>query len=92
MLDSKQDKLSQGFHPEGEPCDLKKMKAVEENGEEAEPVRNGAESISEGEGVDVNSGSTDSSGDGITFPFKPGMSVLAVLCSPFLPPFTLLQP
>ncbi|XP_063091739.1 eukaryotic translation initiation factor 4 gamma 3 isoform X2 [Cavia porcellus] len=71
VLDSKQDKLSQGFHPEGEPCDLKKMKAVEENGEEAEPVRNGAESISEGEGVDVNSGSTDSSGDGITFPFKP---------------------
>lgn len=46
------------------------MKAVEENGEEAEPVRNGAESVSEGEGVDANSGSTDSSGEGVTFPFK----------------------
>uniref|UniRef100_A0A8C2W5W8 Eukaryotic translation initiation factor 4 gamma 3 n=1 Tax=Chinchilla lanigera TaxID=34839 RepID=A0A8C2W5W8_CHILA len=71
VLESEQDKMSQGFHPEGEPSDLKKVKTVEENGEEAEPVRNGAESISEGEGVDANSGSTDSSGDGITFPFKP---------------------
>lgn len=48
------------------------MKAGEENGEEAEPLRNGAESISEGEGGDANSGSTDSSGDGTTFPFKAG--------------------
>ncbi|KAM6173708.1 eukaryotic translation initiation factor 4 gamma 3 isoform 1-T1 [Erethizon dorsatum] len=71
ILESEQDKMSQGFHPEGEHSDLKKVKAMEENGEEAEPVRNGAESISEGEGVDTNSGSTDSSGDGITFPFKP---------------------
>eukprot|EP00074_Homo_sapiens_P083591 XP_016858183.1 eukaryotic translation initiation factor 4 gamma 3 isoform X20 [Homo sapiens] len=71
VLESEQDKMSQGFHPERDPSDLKKVKAVEENGEEAEPVRNGAESVSEGEGIDANSGSTDSSGDGVTFPFKP---------------------
>ncbi|XP_066126321.1 eukaryotic translation initiation factor 4 gamma 3 isoform X18 [Saccopteryx bilineata] len=70
VLESDQDKMSQGFHPERDPSDLKKMKAVEENGEEAEPVRNGAESVSEGEGVDAHSGSTDSSGEGVTFPFK----------------------
>ncbi|XP_058299877.1 eukaryotic translation initiation factor 4 gamma 3 isoform X10 [Hylobates moloch] len=71
VLESEQHKMSQGFHPERDPSDLKKVKAVEENGEEAEPVRNGAESVSEGEGIDANSGSTDSSGDGVTFPFKP---------------------
>uniref|UniRef100_A0A2K5RWD3 Eukaryotic translation initiation factor 4 gamma 3 n=1 Tax=Cebus imitator TaxID=2715852 RepID=A0A2K5RWD3_CEBIM len=71
VLESEQDKMSQGFHPERDPSDLKKVKAVEENGEEAEPVRNGAESVSEVEGIDANSGSTDSSGDGVTFPFKP---------------------
>ncbi|XP_010624330.1 eukaryotic translation initiation factor 4 gamma 3 isoform X3 [Fukomys damarensis] len=71
VLESEQDKMSQGLHPEGDPSDLKKVKAVEENGEEAEPVRNGAENISESEGVDANSGSIDSSGDGLTFPFKP---------------------
>ncbi|XP_017707600.1 PREDICTED: eukaryotic translation initiation factor 4 gamma 3 isoform X9 [Rhinopithecus bieti] len=71
VLESEQDKMSQGFHPERDPSDLKKVKAVEENGEEAEPVRNGAESVSEGEGIDANSGSTDNSGDGVTFPFKP---------------------
>uniref|UniRef100_A0A8C4M6F1 Eukaryotic translation initiation factor 4 gamma 3 n=1 Tax=Equus asinus TaxID=9793 RepID=A0A8C4M6F1_EQUAS len=71
VLDSEQDKMSQGFHPERDPSDLKKVKAGEENGEEAEPVRNGAESVSEGEGIDANSGSTDSSGDGVPFPFKP---------------------
>lgn len=71
ILESEQDKMSQGFHPERDSSDLKKVKAVEENGEEAEPVRNGAESVSEGEGIDANSGSTDSSGEGVTFPFKP---------------------
>uniref|UniRef100_A0A8C3WIG0 Eukaryotic translation initiation factor 4 gamma 3 n=1 Tax=Catagonus wagneri TaxID=51154 RepID=A0A8C3WIG0_9CETA len=70
VLESEQDKMSQGFHPERDPSDLKNVKAVEENGEEADPVRNGAESVSEGEGVDANSGSTDSSGEGVTFPFK----------------------
>ncbi|EQB78656.1 eukaryotic translation initiation factor 4 gamma 3 isoform 3 [Camelus ferus] len=70
LLESEQNKMSQGFHPERDPSDLKKVKAVEENGEEAEPVRNGAESVSEGEGIDANSGSTDSSGEGVTFPFK----------------------
>uniref|UniRef100_A0A7N5KR18 Eukaryotic translation initiation factor 4 gamma 3 n=1 Tax=Ailuropoda melanoleuca TaxID=9646 RepID=A0A7N5KR18_AILME len=71
VLESEQDKMSQGFHPGRDPSDLKKVKTVEENGEAAEPVRNGAESISEGEGIDANSGSTDSSGEGVTFPFKP---------------------
>ncbi|XP_006862466.1 PREDICTED: eukaryotic translation initiation factor 4 gamma 3 [Chrysochloris asiatica] len=71
VLESEQDKMNQGFHPERDPSDLKKMKAIEENGEAAEPVRNGAESVSEGEGIDANSGSTDSSGDGGAFPFKP---------------------
>ncbi|XP_077007076.1 eukaryotic translation initiation factor 4 gamma 3 isoform X6 [Tamandua tetradactyla] len=71
VLESEQDKMSQGFHPDRDPSNLKKVKAVEENGEEAEPVRNGADSVSEGEGIDANSGSTDSSGDGVTFPFKP---------------------
>ncbi|XP_074162090.1 eukaryotic translation initiation factor 4 gamma 3 isoform X13 [Sminthopsis crassicaudata] len=72
VLESEQDKMSQGFHPERDPSDLKKAKAVEENGEqESEPVRNGAESASEGEGVDANSGSPDSSGDGVAFPLKP---------------------
>ncbi|XP_045714559.1 eukaryotic translation initiation factor 4 gamma 3 isoform X6 [Phyllostomus hastatus] len=71
VLECEQDKMSQGFHPERDSSDLKKVKTVEENGEETEPVRNGAESVSEGEGIDANSGSTDSSGEGVTFPFKP---------------------
>ncbi|KAM5270040.1 eukaryotic translation initiation factor 4 gamma 3 isoform 48-T48 [Hipposideros larvatus] len=71
ILESEQDKMSQGFHPERDSSDLKKGKAVEENGEAAEPVHNGAESVSEGEALDANSGSTDSSGEGVTFPFKP---------------------
>lgn len=64
--------MSQGFHPERDSSDLKKVKTVEENGEEAEPVHNGAESVSEGEAIDANSGYTDSSGEGVTFSFKPG--------------------
>ncbi|XP_049627898.1 eukaryotic translation initiation factor 4 gamma 3 isoform X4 [Suncus etruscus] len=71
VLESELDKMSQGFYPERDPSDLKKMKTTEENGDEAEPVHNGAESIFEGEGVDANSGSTDSSGEGVTFTFKP---------------------
>ncbi|XP_036032942.1 eukaryotic translation initiation factor 4 gamma 3 isoform X4 [Onychomys torridus] len=68
-LEPEQEK-SQGFLFERDPSALKRVKAGEENGEEAEPLRNGAESISEGEGGDATSGSTDSSGDGIPFPFK----------------------
>ncbi|EDL80856.1 eukaryotic translation initiation factor 4 gamma, 3 (predicted), isoform CRA_b [Rattus norvegicus] len=70
VLEPEQEKMSQGFQFERDPSTLKRAKAEEENGEEAEPVRNGAESASEGEGGDANSGSTDSSGDGVTFPFK----------------------
>ncbi|GAB1289120.1 Eukaryotic translation initiation factor 4 gamma 3 [Apodemus speciosus] len=70
ILEPEQETMSQGCPFERDPSALKRAKAEEENGEEAEPVRNGAESASEGEGGDGNSGSTDSSGDGVTFPFK----------------------
>ncbi|XP_035295385.1 eukaryotic translation initiation factor 4 gamma 3 isoform X5 [Cricetulus griseus] len=70
VLEPETDKMSQGFHFERDSSALKRVKAGEENGEEVEPLRNGAESPSEGEGGDANSGSTDSSGDGIPFPFK----------------------
>ena len=83
--------MSQGFHPERDPSDLKNVKTVEENGEEAEPVRNGAESVSEGEGIDANSGFTDSSGEGVTFPFKSGKFIPVFLCMSFLLSFTVLQ-
>ncbi|XP_051027419.1 eukaryotic translation initiation factor 4 gamma 3 isoform X12 [Acomys russatus] len=69
-LEPEQDKMSQGFHFERDSSSLKRVKAGEENGEEAESLRSAAESASEGEGGDANSGSTDSSGDGVTFPFK----------------------
>lgn len=77
--------MSQGCPFERDPTALKRAKAEDENGEEAEPVRNGAESASEGEGGDGNSGSTDSSGDGVTFPFKAGKLSLTS-CNPSLFP------
>lgn len=80
--------MSQVFHPERDYSNPKKVKAVEENGEEAEPVHNGADSVSEGEAIDANSGSTDSSGEGVTFPFKSGKFIPAFLCTSFLLPFT----
>uniref|UniRef100_A0A8C8AU80 Eukaryotic translation initiation factor 4 gamma 3 n=1 Tax=Otus sunia TaxID=257818 RepID=A0A8C8AU80_9STRI len=65
VLESEQEKMSHGFQLERDPSELKKAKPVEENGEqEAEPVRNGAESVSEGEGTDANSGFTESSSEG----------------------------
>nr|XP_021486460.1 eukaryotic translation initiation factor 4 gamma 3 isoform X2 [Meriones unguiculatus] len=70
VLEPEQDKMNQGFPFERDPSVLKRVKAGEENGEEAESLRSGAESASEGEGGDANSGSTDSSGDGGTLPFK----------------------
>ncbi|XP_029435031.1 eukaryotic translation initiation factor 4 gamma 3 isoform X2 [Rhinatrema bivittatum] len=73
VLESEQDSMSHGFHPEKDPSDLRKTKAVEENGEqEAEPVRNGTENVSEGEGADANSGSTEGSEDGLVYQYKPG--------------------
>uniref|UniRef100_A0A8B9TJQ1 Eukaryotic translation initiation factor 4 gamma 3 n=1 Tax=Anas platyrhynchos TaxID=8839 RepID=A0A8B9TJQ1_ANAPL len=67
VLESEQDKMSHGFQLEKDPSELTKVKPVEENGEqEAEPVRNGAESVSEGEGTDANSGCTESSSEGPT--------------------------
>ncbi|KAM9175936.1 eukaryotic translation initiation factor 4 gamma 3 isoform 6-T7 [Mergus octosetaceus] len=72
VLESEQDKMSHGFQLEKDPSELKKVKPVEENGEqEAEPVRNGAESVSEGEGTDANSGCTESSSEGPTYQYKP---------------------
>ncbi|XP_030363804.1 eukaryotic translation initiation factor 4 gamma 3 isoform X15 [Strigops habroptila] len=72
VLESDQEKMSHGFQLERDPSELKKAKPVEENGEqEAEPVRNGAESISEGEGTEANSGFTESSGEGPVYQYKP---------------------
>ncbi|XP_050787094.1 eukaryotic translation initiation factor 4 gamma 3 isoform X5 [Gopherus flavomarginatus] len=70
--ESEQDKTSHGFHLERDSSELKKAKGVEENGEqEAEPIRNGAEFVSEREGPDANSGSTESSGEGLVYQYKP---------------------
>ncbi|XP_072210173.1 eukaryotic translation initiation factor 4 gamma 3 isoform X7 [Excalfactoria chinensis] len=72
VLESEQDNMSHGFHLERDPSELKKVKPVEENGEqEAEPVRNGAESMSEGEGTDVTSGCTEGSAEGPALQYKP---------------------
>ncbi|NXR66876.1 IF4G3 factor, partial [Rhadina sibilatrix] len=71
VLESDQEKMSHGLQPEREPSELKAVKAVEENGEqEAEPVRNGAESVSESEGTDANSGCTESPGEGPVYQCK----------------------
>ncbi|CAN8198549.1 unnamed protein product [Coccothraustes coccothraustes] len=72
VLESDQEKMSHGLQAEREPSELKAVKGVEENGEqEAEPVRNGAESVSEGEGADGTSGCTESSGEGPLYQYKP---------------------
>ncbi|XP_071305372.1 eukaryotic translation initiation factor 4 gamma 3 isoform X10 [Agelaius tricolor] len=72
VLESDQEKTSHGLEAEREPSELKAVKAVEENGEqEAEPVRNGAESVSEGEGADGTSGCTEGSGEGPLYQYKP---------------------
>ncbi|XP_051493302.1 eukaryotic translation initiation factor 4 gamma 3 isoform X4 [Apus apus] len=72
VLESEQEKMSHRFQLERDPLELKKVKPVEENGEqEAEPVRNGAESVSEGEGTDGNSGCTESSSEGPACQYKP---------------------
>uniref|UniRef100_A0A8C8VJU1 Eukaryotic translation initiation factor 4 gamma 3 n=1 Tax=Pelusios castaneus TaxID=367368 RepID=A0A8C8VJU1_9SAUR len=69
--ESEQDKMSHEFHLERDTSELKKAKVVEENGEqEAEPVRNGAECVSENEGADANSGSTESSREGGVYQYK----------------------
>ncbi|NXQ57635.1 IF4G3 factor, partial [Anthoscopus minutus] len=76
VLESDQEKMSHGLQPEREPSELKPVKPMEENGEqEAEPVRNGAEGVSEGEGTDANSGCTESSGEGPVYQYKPGNSL-----------------
>lgn len=80
VLESDPEKMSHGFQLERDPCELPKAKPVEENGEqEAEPVRNGAESVSEGEGTEANSGFPDSSGEGPVYQYKPGKSCLGLL-------------
>lgn len=81
VLESDQEKTSHGLEAEREPSELKAVKAVEENGEqEAEPVRNGAESVSEGEGADGTAGCTESSGEGPLYQYKPGRSC-SLCCS-----------
>ncbi|XP_074832113.1 eukaryotic translation initiation factor 4 gamma 3 isoform X4 [Carettochelys insculpta] len=70
--ESEQDNMSHGFHLERDTSEFKKAKIEEENGEqEAEPVHNGAECISESEGADASSGSIESSGDGLVYQYKP---------------------
>ncbi|XP_039365457.1 eukaryotic translation initiation factor 4 gamma 3 isoform X10 [Mauremys reevesii] len=70
--ESEQDKMSPGFHLERDTSELKKAKVVEENGEqEAEPIRNGAECVSERGGPDANSDSAESSGEGLVYQYKP---------------------
>uniref|UniRef100_A0A8C3TA21 Eukaryotic translation initiation factor 4 gamma 3 n=1 Tax=Chelydra serpentina TaxID=8475 RepID=A0A8C3TA21_CHESE len=77
VLESEQDKMRHGFHLERNTSELKKAKVVEENGEqETEPIRNDAECVSESEGADANSGSTESSGEGLVYQYKPGKSRL----------------
>ncbi|KFO78691.1 Eukaryotic translation initiation factor 4 gamma 3, partial [Cuculus canorus] len=72
VLESEQETMSHGLQLERDPSELKKVKPVEENGEqEAEPVRNGAESVSEGEGTDANSGPTENSGEAPAYQYKP---------------------
>ncbi|NXA09935.1 IF4G3 factor, partial [Sapayoa aenigma] len=72
VLESDQEKMSHGLQLEREPSEPKPAKPVEENGEqEAEPVRNGAESVSEGEGTDANSGCAESPGEGPVYQYKP---------------------
>ncbi|XP_061456765.1 eukaryotic translation initiation factor 4 gamma 3 isoform X2 [Rhineura floridana] len=62
ILESEQEAMSQKPCPRRDcPADPKIAKAVEENGEqEGEPIRNGAESVSEGEGGNGNSGCAES--------------------------------
>ncbi|XP_050178636.1 eukaryotic translation initiation factor 4 gamma 3 isoform X2 [Myiozetetes cayanensis] len=72
VLESDQEKMSHGPQLEREPPELKAAKAVEENGEqEAEPVRNGAESGAEGEGTEPPSGCTDTPSEGPVYQYKP---------------------
>ncbi|NXU65121.1 IF4G3 factor, partial [Horornis vulcanius] len=72
VLESDQEKMSYGLQPDREPLELKPVKPMEENGEqEAELVRNGAESVSEGEGTDTNSGCRESSREGPVYQCKP---------------------
>ncbi|NXD15047.1 IF4G3 factor, partial [Nothocercus nigrocapillus] len=72
VLESEPDKTNHGFLLEKDPPEVKKVKAVEENGEQdVEPVRNGAESTSEGEGTEANSGFTESSSEGPVYQYKP---------------------
>ncbi|XP_054031914.1 eukaryotic translation initiation factor 4 gamma 3 [Dryobates pubescens] len=72
VLESEQEKMSPGLQLERACPGLQKAKAVEENGEqEAEPVRNGAESVAEGEGAEANCGSPESSSDLPLCHYKP---------------------
>ncbi|NXO01533.1 IF4G3 factor, partial [Rhinopomastus cyanomelas] len=72
VLESEQKKISHGSQVETDALELKKAKPVEENGEQnVEPVRNGAESVLEGEETDANSGCAESSSEGPTYQYKP---------------------
>uniref|UniRef100_A0ABM5EK24 Eukaryotic translation initiation factor 4 gamma 3 isoform X3 n=1 Tax=Pogona vitticeps TaxID=103695 RepID=A0ABM5EK24_9SAUR len=65
ILESKPEAVSQGTCPRRDlPSDLKVATVVEENGEQdQEPIRNGAECVSEGEAGDGHSGGTEGPGE-----------------------------
>ncbi|XP_063001331.1 eukaryotic translation initiation factor 4 gamma 3 isoform X4 [Elgaria multicarinata webbii] len=73
ILESEPEPMSHGTCPRRDsPSDLKIAQAVEENGEqEGEPIRNGAETVSEGEGGDGPLGCTESPGEGPAGQQKP---------------------
>lgn len=76
ILESENETASLGTCPERDsPANLKVTQAVEENGEqEGEPIRNGAESVSEGEGGDGNSSCAENPSEAPTCQYKPGKS------------------
>lgn len=76
ILEAEQDAVRLSSCPGTDsPSDLKVTEATEENGEqEGEPIRNGAESVSEGEGGDGSVGCPESSSEAPTCPYKPGQS------------------
>ncbi|XP_033015267.1 eukaryotic translation initiation factor 4 gamma 3 isoform X12 [Lacerta agilis] len=73
ILESEQEAVSQKTCPRRDShSDLKVAKAAEENGEqEGEPIRNGADSVSEGEGGEGNSGCTESPSETPACQYKP---------------------
>uniref|UniRef100_A0A8D2JL72 Eukaryotic translation initiation factor 4 gamma 3 n=1 Tax=Varanus komodoensis TaxID=61221 RepID=A0A8D2JL72_VARKO len=73
ILESEQEAMSHGTGPRRDSApDLKIVKALEENGEqEGEPIRNGAENVSEDEGADGSLGCTENPSEAPASQYKP---------------------